>query len=208
MSTGAQGNGLTDPAAYTARDTTYSPGSQVPSAMLNAHQDGIIDTSTAVDALAAKVSPIRTATTNQSDSPAPTTYGGVEVVVERSTNGTTAVVIDSSIDWRDRYVVVVFRVEESDISTVGLVPGGGSDDDISYQIDDAGATHGLFYTQEGQDGTVSTSCFQWVPATMTDAVRIFARDSDGALCIIKNGTANNEYMVAGFFRASPVQNHY
>lgn len=202
-----QENGLAEANAYTSRDTTYSPGSQVPSAMLNAHQDGIIAVSSGLDALTAKVAPIRTATTNQSDAPAPSTYGGVEVVVERNTNGTTAVVIDDSIDWRDRLVRADFRLEIVDVSTVGLVPGGVGDDAIVYTQASDNFFRSMFYTQAGQDGTTSASCVEVVPNLATDALRLFARDTDGALCIIKDGTTDNEHMIMGFFKASPIQNH-
>lgn len=202
---------LTDPNYYTARSQTFAAGDQVPSATLNDIQDGIVDGNTAmdllVDELEAQAEENQTASENQNDSPAPDVGGAKTVWVEKSTNGTTVVVLDDSVDWRDRYVII------QGVMTAGSrIAGGANDDDTDRNIRlDAmsEAYHWWLYTRDGTDGTTSANCVGILYTGGTEYARVFARSTDGALCMCKDAHAAdpNFYLVMEV-RGSPIQNHY
>lgn len=202
---------LTNPNYYTARTTTYAAGSQVAAAALNAIQDGIIGSNTAIDLLvvelAAQGLECQTCTGNQADSPAPDVGGAKTIWVEKSTNGTTDVVLDNSVDWRDRYIICIGRPSAST-----FIAGGANDNTLVDAMEDgtADAFHRIFYSRDGQTGSSDQEAMviDLTDAGYTDNIRVFARASDGFLCMKKDANANADVYVVGEFRASPVQNHY
>lgn len=208
MSTGSTGNGLTTPGAYTARTQTFTALNQVPSATLNAMQDGTKDTSDALDTLYAEVMPSRSCTSSAAHGTAPNVTGAREVWVEEVTDGTTVVVIDDSIDWRDRWVKVEvgFLDDSSDPR-----PGDAGDDQLQILFDDNGTAPGgitrMFYSEAGHDGTVAYPGLSITPASFSESVRLFARDTDGALCMRKNAAVEPNIVVVGLVKCSPQQNH-
>lgn len=207
MSTGANGNGITEPDAYTSRTKTWAAGQQVASADLNTIQDGIIDVSEAVDDLAAETGVSRICSGNQGDSPAPTPDGGGVIWIEMTTNGTTDVVVDDSIDWRDR-VIVAEGLLLGETPYSANMPGGANDDDTDYDLTGSGSgeIHRILYTEAGQDGTNNNPAVAVV--RQTDEVRLFARDTDGKLCLVKNGTSDSyETIFWGCVKFSPDQGH-
>jgi hypothetical protein len=99
-------------------------------------------------------------------------------------------IIDSSTDWRDRLIMVMLEF------TTGVlprdhIPGGASDHIINGPMRVAGAigtgfNGGIFYSENGQDGTVGDPTRQITLDLGTDAtnsIRIFALDTNGRLMV-------------------------
>ncbi|MCK6521849.1 hypothetical protein L6R49_10460 [Myxococcota bacterium] len=207
MSTGSTGNGLSDATAFTVRVKDWTAGVEIESANLNAIQDNAIALNTAISATRAATLPHRTCTYNQSDSPAPNLSGGCVVEVEVPTNGTTVVVVDSSIDWRDRYIMVWGGLLPAALFAQQR-PGGALDDTFDGSMTATDTLNSVFYSEQGHNGTASNPGLELTPATFTDKWRLFARSSDGALCVVKNGTVDGEIGMVGRVWAGPQQNHY
>ncbi len=205
---------------YSSRTQTMAPGDQVGSAFLNAVQDGVVACSDAIDDIEDNQIPPklegRTASGNQSDSPAPNDNGAGLVWFEKSTNGTNVVVLDITRDWRQRFVHFHLYVTTDGTYT----PGGANDDKLHYihvngPSDSGvgtGSVGGLHFTQDGTAAPGSTRPYwEFTPqlaAWVSETVRIFARSSDGALCMRKDAhTADPDIYVTGFAMCSPYQNH-
>ncbi len=205
---------------YPARTQTFASGDQVPSATLNAIQDGVVGCSDAIDDIEDNQLPAKsegkTATGNQSDSPAPDTDGEISVWFEKSTNGTNIVVLDHSLhaDWRDRYIVL----QLGSTTSAAYIPGGASDEQM-HQIHvnggaaiATGAVGGIQYLEGGSAVGGARPYFEWTPQIAgwtTEKIRIFARQSDGALCMRKDAhAADPDIYVYGRIVGSPPQNHY
>lgn len=202
---------LSNPNWLTSRVRTWAAGDQVASADLNAIQDAIIDANTDVDTLVtelgAQALECQTATGNQADSPAPDVGGAKSVWLDKITNDITEAIIDNSVDWRDRYIIIQGVFETASAS----VAGGASDNAIALDlIDEASGSSvnigALFYSRDGQDGTATTECYQFT-VSGGNVVRFYARSSDGALCF-KRTTSGTNYYFIGRISGSPVQNHY
>lgn len=191
------------PNDYAARTHDYSAGDQVTSNDLNDIQDGLVAVSDSVDELAADKMEVRTATANQADSPAPDRGGALAVWVEKSTNGTNVVVLDDFVDWRQRYIDAVGYYTSSS----GSIAGGGSDDAIAIDIITSSlAIHRFFYSEAGQTGGFGNPGF--TVDIGTEFVRVFARNTDGALCMRKDAhAADPDVYVVLKVTASPDQNH-
>lgn len=196
--------------AYNTRSNTFSPGSQVASAVLNAMQDGAIAVSEALDTLAGRMPVSITGSGNLSDSPAPDQYGGWTVWCEARTNGVTPIVLDNSRDYRDRFIVVLGAVG----TATTYRPGGADDDAIEAQLSapadgafDSGAISTFGYTQQGSaDGTTGVVKTIYVITSAT-YIYLYARSTDGALMMVRN-TASNDRTVMISVTVSPNQNHY
>jgi len=205
---------------YPARTQTFAPGDQVPSATLNSIQDGVVGCSDAIDDIEDNQLPPKaegkTATGNQSDSPAPDVNGEHSIWFEKSTNGTNIVVLDTGlhIDWRDRFITLML----GSTTSATYIPGGANDDQM-HQIHvngggaiATGAVSGIHYTKSGTAIAAARPYFEWTPQLggwVSETVRIFARSSDGALCMRKDAhVADPDIYVYGRIVASPVQNHY
>ena len=199
--------------SYTERSETCVAGGVARSAMMNEIQDGIIAVSENLDALAAGVYPSYTASGNLTDDPAPDAVGGFTCWVEQHTNGTTAVVLDTTRDWRDRYVIVEGWTDEEG----GYEAGGASDDGCSQTLETGTTTtpagiarHHWFYTRSGSNGTTEPRFLLGiVDGDAFEAIQLYARDTDGALIMKKLlHTSGINPMVFLSLRASPVQNHH
>lgn len=208
MPTGAEGNGLADLTAYTARTNTWTAGDQVESADLNAIQDGVIDVSDAVDALAGQVAVSRTSTRNLGDSPQPAEDGGGDVWVEAESNGATIIVLDTSIDWRDRFVLVQGLCA---ITTAFDFPGGASDDSIHADLTDTTSTgdaiNGFFYSQQGHSGVGTPTAYAIANISSGNTARVFVRD-DGVLALKVSPFASDNCRLMARVSFSPRQEHY
>lgn len=192
---------ITPPNDYPSRTHDYVAGDQVTSSDLNDIQDAIKALSDSVDELAAEKLESRTASENQSDSPAPELASGLSVWVEKSTNGTNVVVLDDFVDWRQRFVHVVGYYT----SLAGYIPGGANDDAIAYNLQTAGI-HRFFYSEAGQTGGFGNPGISIDIGT--EFVRIFARNTDGALCMRKDAhAADPDFYIVAKFEGSPDQNH-
>lgn len=194
---------------YAARTRTYSSGSQVSSADLNAQQDGTIAVGAAVDTLVDDINDnlgyVRSGSGNAADSPAPDDGGARTVWVEMQTNGVSIVVLDGTFDWRDRYVIIRGAAGRA----AADVAGGASDTALAVDLTPTGAggvCHALFYTRDGQTGSASAEAYEHV-VSGTQTVRFFARSSDGALCFRLVAAAGDTFFV-GQISGSPKQNHY
>lgn len=216
MASGPDGNGLTAPGAYTSRTNTWAAGDQVASADLNDIQDGIIDVSDELDGVVGQLHPNSSATRNSSDSPAPTVHGGRTIWIEADTDTTTVVVLDTSIDWRDRYleVALMLGLDNSGSAAYYEFPGDTDDDEIYIDLVNTTTPVGLHlfcYTEQGQDGTATGPGINWAPGPVIfqDNLLIFARSTDGALCMCLDGsTTSDNFRLTGRVTCSPMQNHY
>lgn len=96
---------------------------------------------------------------------------GVLVAVEPPASGRREVVLDTTEDWRDRLIVLAFGSSDGDPVRPGIV--GDDDIDTSAPI--------LFYSGTGvSDPTIG---FSAILDGTTGDVRVYARDTDGALCV-------------------------
>lgn len=200
-------NGINPLEAVTARTVTAAAGQQLNSADFNGVQDNIIAVSEALDLTRTIIPGARTSTINQADTPAPNTAGEVSVWVEALTDGTTVVALDDSVDWRDRFIIV-----QGGLIPEGLFannrPGGALDNAFGGSISDPDALNYVFYSQAGQTGGNSTPGAKLTPTSYTDEWRLFARSTDGVLCMRKSANADADLGFIGKVTGSPVQNHY
>lgn len=198
---------------YPARTQTFVSGDQIPSATLNAIQDGLVAASDELDDIEDFSLPRRgtvvTATGNQSDSPAPDIGDAIEIWVERSTNGTTEVVLDSGLirDWRDRYIHI-----DGYTGTSADIAGGGSDAAIEIQFEPsvgANTVKGIFYSRSGT-ATGATSRFRFEPdGWTTEFILVYASNTTGSLVMKKDAhAADPDTFVVFRITGSPIQRHY
>lgn len=208
MSTGTEGNGLVFAATYPSRTNTYSAGDQVQSAHLNDIQDKAVLTSDQVVTLSAYVGPSRTCTGNQSDSPSPKVIGGGTVWIEATSNAVTEVVLDTSIDWRDRFIVVTGAV---DVSTSMDLPGDASDDTTEYDINDtsspAEGIHWIFYSEQGTTYPTAPTASASAEVSGFDRLHVYVRD-DGALVMRMTPYTSAVGRIIAKVDFSPMQDHY
>lgn len=192
--------------SYPARTKTYAPLDPVASAELNAIQDGVIATSDNLDVLAAITAANETASGNDSDSPAPDPGGGGTMWCEQRTNGTTVIVLDNSIDWRDRFVILTVYM----IADATAMPGGANDA-LFCRVDlkaASAAYHEFFYSRDGKS-TATTDASEAARMLLTaDYVLVAARNTDGALVLYKDANADGDRSCIIRAEYSPVQNHY
>ena len=182
----------------TERVHTYAAGQQVLSANFNTWQDKGIVISENLDQLAGRTTLFKTATCNQDDSPAPDTFGGRLLDVDEVTNGTTEVVLDTGLDYRDRFVTVFGVLQDR---SVGPRPGEASDEECRFY----NFTR-RFYAQEGNDGTLANPGLQEVPGT--GYWRLYARDTDGALCMRLTDAGDPQQYFSAHLMVGPKRNQY
>lgn len=200
MSTGPEGNGLTHSAAYPSRTQTFAAGDQVPSSTLNAVQDGLVLTSDQVATAYATMAPSTTSSKNQTDSPSPSTFGGKDCWIEAESNGLTEVVLDQSIDWRDRLVIVQGVV---DLSSGLVFPGETGD----AAIDDDINLHQLFYSHEGTAYPTAPTASAHVVVSGAEQLHVYVRD-DGKLVMRMSPYTSAVARIMAKVSASPMQRHY
>ena len=158
----------------------------------------------------------RTATGNQSDVPEPDTYGGGPVwAVKVIPDNTTPIVLDTSIDWRDRIITINgWAIENA--SAAFHLPGGANDDLISDS--DFGADNiapkefvqGVFYSEQGSASAgVRPHFIDASTLTAQDFYYIWADSTTGNLMCGKAATTNGSvYGLMLKIDYSPIQNHY
>lgn len=100
----------------------------------------------------------------------------------------TNYIIDNSIDWRKRLIAVLHELTVA--TTVrNDIPGGTADHTIfaPMLVNGALATGfngGIFFAEDGQDGSVAGQrCLNLDLVTNLDSIRLFARNTDGALMV-------------------------
>lgn len=206
MSVGTGGNGLGTPVDYPARILSFTAGMQIPSAVLNAMQDRDVALGTQWEEAAPKLMVMVPASSNTSDSPAPS-GGAIVIDVEATSNGTTPVVIDNTVDWRDRRILLVLGGGPA----APLFPGQAFDGIFDIDLKSGAASMlKLFYSRDGQDGTggAGSTLAAGTWTGVDDELLIYARDTDGALMMVLDGTTGDEAAIMGFIWGSAQQGHY
>ena len=220
---------MTNP--YPARTHSYIAGDQVNSSDLNAIQDGVIAVGAAHSTLEGRVTTAeddiddaevniasleehrdRRATGNAGDTPIPAAYSGGSVWFEKATDGAGVVMIDDSKDWRDKFIILTAHMTANTL----LHPGQANDDSIRAIVVNgnavgAGSLHAIAYTEQGQTGGATLPGIYTQPnlvGWLGDYILFFARDTDGALCMTKVGSADPDIWFLGKVDYSPDQNHY
>lgn len=202
-------NGLPSVQSVTARTKTWGAAQQVTSADLNNIQDDIIQASQDAQTANSRIGG-RTATVSLAHSPAPEAHGGATVWVEATTNGTTEVVLDDSMDWRHRNIIVEGLI---DADTATEYPGGANDNNMERDLGQADPTsvtqiHKWTYTEDGQaSGAAANPGIEHRINFVAEYLRIYADSATGALTMRKDAHASINYRVQLCIRASPYQNH-
>ncbi len=151
----------------------------------------------------------RTATGNQGDIPAPDTYGGGPVWAEFEISAANPIkIIDSSIDWRDRFITIN-GVTISGSST--LRPGGAADAIIRGQngpdIDNAEKHFSaFFYSEQGSNGAGTPRLELSFAAA--DDITFYVDSSTGYLTAQRTESAGTTWQIMCKIDYSPIQNHY
>ena len=130
-----------------------------------------------------------------------------------TTTGTTAITLDSTLDWRDRWIHVNVYARFS-ATTGGFVPGGGTDTGINGDIErEAGdnlagdqykAT--FFYSEQGSTGTGSPGGV--LQTNGEDNVWVYADSTSGDLKLRKSVDTGNEADFGLLVIFSDDQGHY
>lgn len=209
-------DGLTPNANFAARVVTAAAGSQWKSADCNSIQDKCILISTDVDETRSAMLVGKMGSYHDSDSPAPDSYGGRNVWVYALDNGTTAVVLDDNLDWRDRIVEYSLATFNYDTGTyAGVLPG--LTDDEKLAADNAALSPstvmGIMYTEQGQatgSSTAPRAAFTILAGSggASDTLYLYVRSTDGALMMKRSGTTDPQQLVMGRFSCSPKLNQY
>lgn len=196
-------NGESATTTYGSRVTSFSAGDQVPSATLNSMQDRVITLGDELNAVEQSRVVGRTPSEDVNGADA---YGFVTSTVYVTTNGTTEVLIDDSIDWRDRIVEVSLWVAVK-ATPSNYYPGGANDDEAGADLNGTEGCHAVFFSEAGNAGSSDTPGLPaFTPFSSSDDLWLYARSSDGGLAVKKSGSASNNFIVMGFVRASPPQN--
>lgn len=196
-------NGESAITTYGSRVTSFSAGDQVPSATLNSMQDRVTTMGDELDAVEQSRVVGRTPSEDVNGAD---TYGFLVTTVYMATNGTTEVLIDDSVDWRDRIIEVSLWVSVK-ATPSDYLPGGTNDDVAGDDLNGSDGCQAVFFSESGNPGSSDTPGLPaFTPTTSSDDLWLYARSSDGALAMKKSGTASNNFIVMGFVRASPPQN--
>ena len=157
----------------------------------------------------------RSSTKNQGDSTPPDTNGGGTVWADLTIpNDTTAILLDNSINWRDRAIHIVAYLRAG-VTPADYIPGGANDNDIlGYRrmksglgtIDGTYIADAIFYSKTGSTDGLSGA--RGLLASSGDDVAVYANSTNGNLYINKTATASaSVYPVLLKIEFSPVQNH-
>lgn len=154
----------------------------------------------------------RTATKNQGDSPAPDKYGGGTIWVEFRTDRTAEVVLDTSIDWRDRYIAVIGY---GNYGSTALPPNAGDSGLDAYFHPEAGSADavlqalcgGFAYTEQGGDGSADPAMRIHVENEAQTGY-LYAKSADGNLAFKHRIDPVIDSDIILKIDYSPVQNHY
>lgn len=203
-------NGILEPDIYPARTNTWAAGDQVAAADLNAIQDGIITVSAGLDFVCQYIFYSRTCNSNgTSGLPNPERSGACEVWIEAETNGVTEIVLDDSIDWRDRHIFVEGWADEAG----NLVfPGEAGDDSVEADLSNVTAPgvgiHAYFYSEQGSAGTFADPGAHAVISTGPTESLVISVNASGELVMRMSPWTSVEGRVVARVSCSPKQNHY
>lgn len=154
------------PGTQPARMKSFGPGTVLKSRDLNRIQEGMLASWLNGDGLDAEVK-------QYVDTPA----GLVTRWFSFSATNNTEVVIDDELDWRDRFLVVHLKFSDG----TDIRPGGGAD--TSQGV--ASTSMQSLYT--GPGGTAGGSTYTSRTVAVSPNNAIYARNTDGALCVRPSG---------------------
>ncbi len=150
-----------------------------------------------------------TASNNLSDSPAPEKFGGGTIWVEGITNGTTEVILDDSVDLRDRFISITGYLSPTRSDPGFYLPGGAGTGFSSITVNNAGTLQssvsasyiaGFVYTGSG-----GTSKYI-ITKDDGDDIIVYVNTS-GNLCIVKSTDTSDQEAITFKTDYSPKQNH-
>ena len=162
----------------------------------------------------------RTGSENQGDVPAPEIVRGGFVWIEAVTNGVNVVLLDSSMDWRDRIVAITGYMSPNTATPANYLTGTGSyvGGSISINSDGAVDTNGSFnfisaliYSEDGGDAYYA--CFSnSTGGNPGSPVGIYVDDGSdfnpGDLVMKKYAGLYDEHAIVIKVAYSPKQNHF
>jgi len=157
----------------------------------------------------------KTATKNLSDSPAPDATGGGIIWVELRTTGTTEIILDNSIDWRDRFIAINGWGVQLGTSILpgqagdnGIFAYGNAQDPASLDLVLTRNVIGFLYTEQGGDGSALPYMLMNVEEQGANIGRLYAKSSNGNLAFKFAANPANEQDIILKIDYSPIQNHY
>ncbi len=169
----------------------------------------------------------RIATNNQGDSPAPTKYGGGVIWFEQRIvkANVSPIIIDTSIDWRDRFIHVIGYMQHTsgdgsdyrpggmlDVQVFGASRNQTTDGDDPISVVQTNLAQLFLYTRDGvtTEGAGEPSGYMYIDSdggTTDDGLSFYADEATGNLVCKKGGTARC-YNVLLKIEYSPDQGHY
>lgn len=154
------------PGTQPARMKSFGPGTKLKSRDINRIQEGMLASWLNGDGLDAEVK-------QYVDTP----LGLVTRWFSYSAANNTEVVIDDELDWRDRFLVVHVKFSNG----TDIRPGSGAD---TSQGISSTSTQALY---TGPGGTAGGSTYTSLTVATSPANAIYARNTDGALCVRPSG---------------------
>lgn len=160
----------------------------------------------------------QTASENQADSPAPDRFGGGTIWAEVMTDGTNAVLIDDTIDWRDRIISIAAYVSYPSATPSTYLPGTGQPltgymtilSSHALDSDSKDIAQAMFYSDNGCGASSINHAAKIINSG--DDIQIFVDDGTyltaGNLALIKDADTANQQTLLLKIDYSPVQNHY
>ena len=148
---------------------------------------------------------VRTSTANRAlDNPPADLHGGGTIWFDKHTASAAAsTTIDTSIDWRDRWVVVEGYIRNNSNT---YLPGSSQDHDIRADIQtNAYKVHVCFYTE---DGGVAPKCYLYHTGGYVDYVYLWVDIMTGELKVYNSYSYGGHFSMGLKISYSPKQNHY
>ncbi len=146
---------------------------------------------------------VRTSSANRAlDDPPADLHGGGTIWFDKHT-GTASVstIVDNSIDWRDRWVVVEGYIRNN---ATTYQPGTAVDNDITAGVNhSAYLVHACFYTE---DGGTTPKCYIYQSGNYSDHAYLWV-NAEGHL-MVYNHYVNGNISMGLKISYSPEQNHY
>jgi hypothetical protein len=209
MSTGTNGNGLDTPTEFTASVLSASAGLQLSSAAWNGVEDRIqtVSQEHADTAELAQVGAGCSFNTDGVVTPQVDAGGGRTVDLAVITDGANEVVIDDSIDWRQR-LVTIFLSEAQSATPEDSVPGGANEALLIWLYSHADMVHKLAYTHSGTDSSAfPTGTLHVAAGSGTDDLVLYVGNESsghpGALLCTKTSASDDEFVLVGRVSAGP-----
>lgn len=147
---------------------------------------------------------VRTSSANRAlDDPPADLHGGGTIWFDKHTApASVSTIVDNSIDWRDRWVVVEGYIRNN---ATTYQPGTAVDNDITAGVNhSAYLVHACFYTEDG--GTMP-KCYIYQSGNYSDHAYLWVNEANGNL-LVYNNYVNGNISMGLKISYSPEQNHY